>query len=247
MARSQVMAADVRWIQIARVPEAEKQDDHATTYEPPDAAPVRERRTADPNRPARWWWPLSSAPWWWSVVGGRPRRRGRAGGPVVVVVVVGRVVVVRPDVDGVEVVDVVVVGGRVVMVVDEAGTRPGSPSELLGSTRPCHQAGGPIWAPKPEEGTTRTVERARARRRAAMRPTKPAGAHEARRPIGRRAAHQAREASRRGVVHDRRAGSPMEGEVMPADRRAVAARSRISRATSNWRPGRVRAMRRSCT
>jgi hypothetical protein len=41
------------------------------------------------------------------------------------------------------------------------------------------------------------------------------------------------------------AASPIEGDATPADRNAVAARSRISRATSNWRPGNVRAMRRS--
>ena len=41
--------------------------------------------------------------------------------------------------------------------------------------------------------------------------------------------------------------SPIGGEVIPADRSAVAARSRISRPTSNWRPGRVRAINRSCT
>ena len=39
----------------------------------------------------------------------------------------------------------------------------------------------------------------------------------------------------------------MDGEKMSAARRALAARSRISRPTSNWRPGRVLAIRRSCT
>ena len=55
--------------------------------------------------------------------------------------------------------------------------------------------------------------------------------------------------SSRAVVHSDSAGaaSPIEGDITPAERRAVAARSRISRATSNWRPGNVLAMRRSCT
>ncbi len=43
------------------------------------------------------------------------------------------------------------------------------------------------------------------------------------------------------------APSPAAGETTPADRSAVAARSLISRPTSNCRPGRVRAMSRSWT
>ena len=49
------------------------------------------------------------------------------------------------------------------------------------------------------------------------------------------------------IVVAARGPSPIDGELTPAARSAVAARSRISRATSNCRPGRVRAMSRSCT